>query len=168
MAKLRLKAAVTLLVLSCAAAQAQIGNGNGSGNTTTAIAQIRNTNRNTATASPTVINTTVSSRHSTRQAPSIVAPGLAAAGVEACLGSASVGGSGAGFGLTIGSTLVDRGCELRLYSRALHAMGYKRAATELLCNDPDVARALAADGYICPTPVVAEGGFAPFTLFGRQ
>ena len=97
-----------------------------------------------------------------------MAPGLAAAGIEACLGSASVGGSGAGFGLTIGSTLVDRGCELRLYSRALYAMGYKRAATELLCNDPDVARALAEDGYICPTPVMAEAGSAPFTLFGRQ
>ena len=84
-----------------------------------------------------------------RQAPAAVAPGLAAAGIEACLGSVSMGGSGAGFGLSFGTTKLDPGCNIRLYSRTLYAMGYRKAATQMLCYDADVAAALATQGIRC-------------------
>ncbi len=41
--------------------------------------------------------------------PTVVAPGLAAAGIETCLGSSSGGLSLMGGGLTFGSTMVDDG-----------------------------------------------------------
>jgi hypothetical protein len=119
------------------------GNGNGSGNT---IA-------NTATGGS---NSSVVNVRQRRNTPSVFAPGLAAAGIESCLGSASVGGAGPGFGVTIGGTTTDKGCNLRLYSRTLYGLGHKVAATQILCNDPDVAVALAAEGVRCLTGPGAE------------
>ena len=93
------------------------------------------------------------------------APGLAAAGIESCLGSASVGGAGPGFGVTIGGTLTDKGCNLRLYARTLYSLGHRAAAAQILCNDPDVALALAIEGVRCLAGPGAEAqravGFPP-------
>ena len=86
----------------------------------------------------------------------MLAPGLTAAGIETCLGSNSVGGAGPGFGVTIAGTITDRGCNLRLYSRTLYSMGHKLAATQILCNDPDVAAALALEGVRCLVGPAAE------------
>src|SRR5664279_1518010 len=55
--------------------------------------------------------------------PNVYAPGLAAAGTEVCLGSVSAGGAGAGFGLSIGGTFVDKECQLRLNARTLATLG---------------------------------------------
>ena len=55
------------------------------------------------------------------------------------------------FGVTIGATTTDKGCNLRLYSRNAHGLGHKVAATQILCNDPDVAVALASEGVRCLT-----------------
>src|SRR5580704_1523984 len=71
--------------------------------------------------------------------PTVVAPGLAAAGVETCLGSASAGLSVMGGGLTYGSTMVDSGCTIRLLARQLFAFGFQRAAVALMCQDGRVA-----------------------------
>lgn len=80
------------------------------------------------------INQRVSGTQTVKTAPSMVAPGLTAAGLETCLGSASGGVSAIGFGLTGGSTYADEGCQARLDSRTLFAMGLKSAAVARLCQ----------------------------------
>ena len=87
--------------------------------------------------------------------PTIVAPGLAAAGVETCLGSASGGLSLMGTGLTFGSTVPDSGCTLRLTARQLYAFGFKAAAIALMCQDQHVAEAMATVGEACPSSKIA-------------
>ena len=87
--------------------------------------------------------------------PTVVAPGLAAAGIETCLGSASGGLSLMGTGVTFGGTVPDPGCSIRLTARQLHAFGYHQAALSLLCQDARVAEAMATVGQPCP--VAADG-----------
>lgn len=85
-----------------------------------------------------------------RMAPSAIAPGLAAAGIEACLGSNSAAVSGGGWGFSLGGTKVDEGCEARLDARTLHAFGHSRAAMTRLCLRPLVREAMAMAGTPCP------------------
>ena len=82
--------------------------------------------------------------------PTTVAPGLAAAGIETCLGSASGGLSLMGGGFTFGSTKVDEGCTIRLLARQLFAFGFKTAALALMCQDDRVALAMQTAGTPCP------------------
>jgi hypothetical protein len=82
--------------------------------------------------------------------PTVVAPGLAAAGIETCLGSNSGGVSLMGGGVTFGSTKVDDGCTIRLLSRQLFAFGFQKAAVALMCQDDRVAAAMAVTGTSCP------------------
>ncbi len=82
--------------------------------------------------------------------PTVVAPGLAAAGIETCLGSSSGGLSLMGGGLTFGSTKVDDGCTIRLLARQLYAFGFQKAAVALMCQDERVTVAMAAAGTLCP------------------
>jgi hypothetical protein len=97
--------------------------------------------------------------------PTIVAPGLAAAGIETCLGSASGGLSLMGGGVTFGSTKVDEGCTIRLLARQLFAFGFKTAALALMCQDGRVSLAMETAGTPCPeTPAPVEPrqlSFAP-------
>ena len=86
-------------------------------------------------------------------APTVVAPGLAAAGIETCLGSASGGLSVLGGGATFGSTMVDEGCTIRLLARQLYAFGLQKAALALMCQDPHVIAAMYAAGSPCPRSV---------------
>src|SRR6202167_2208807 len=79
-------------------------------------------------------------------APTIVAPGLAAAGVETCLGSASGGLSVMGGGFTFGATKVDEGCTIRLLARQLYAFGFKTAALALMWQDGRVELAMQTAG----------------------
>jgi len=82
-------------------------------------------------------------------APTIVAPGLAAAGVETCLGSTSGGLSLMGGGFSFGTTVVDEGCTIRLLARQLFAFGFHQAALALMCEDEHVAAAMEAAGSPC-------------------
>lgn len=102
------------------------------------------------------LNTTTPSTQTINNVPNIYAPGLAAAGAEVCLGSVSAGGAGAGFGLSIGGTFVDKECQLRLNARTLATLGYTVAAREEMCLDPDVRAAMVAAG----TPCAADYGGA--------
>lgn len=77
-----------------------------------------------------------------KTAPSMVAPGLAAAGLETCLGSASGTVSAIGFGIGGGSTYADEGCQARLDSRTLYAYGLKAAAVARLCQRVDIWRSM--------------------------
>jgi hypothetical protein len=83
--------------------------------------------------------------------PTVVAPGLAAAGIETCLGSSSGGLSLMGGGLTFGSTMVDDGCTIRLLARQLYAFGFQKAAVALMCQDERVTFAMEAAGTSCPS-----------------
>jgi hypothetical protein len=147
---------------------AQVGSGNnngdannsgsfigGTGNSHNTIQQSRQTqvSRQTQTSTQsTGVNGTGNSNITENAAtpvPNVFAPGLAAAGSEVCLGSVSGGGSGSGFGVTIGGTFVDRECQLRLNARTLATLGYPVAARETMCLDEDVRRAMYAAGTPC-------------------
>ncbi len=92
-----------------------------------------------------------------KNVPNVYAPALAAAGSEVCLGSLSAGGAAAGFGLTVGGTLVDQECQLRMNARTLATLGYNVAAREEMCIDPQVRAAMLAAG----TPCAADRGAPP-------
>jgi hypothetical protein len=70
--------------------------------------------------------------------PSVFAPGLAAAGIETCLGSVSAGAGWLGGGVTFGTTITDYGCAARLDARTLWSMGLKKAAVARLCLNNDI------------------------------
>jgi hypothetical protein len=88
-------------------------------------------------------------------APTVAAPGLTAAGIETCLGSASGGLSAMGGGVTFGTTTVDEGCTIRLLARQLYAFGFQKAALALMCEDQHVVVAMYAAGSPCPRPLFA-------------
>lgn len=83
-------------------------------------------------------------------APPVSAPGLAAAGIETCLGSTAGGLSLMGGGFSFGSTKVDDGCTIRLLARQLYAFGFQKAAVALMCQDRRVTDAMDAAGSPCP------------------
>jgi hypothetical protein len=87
-------------------------------------------------------NSTVPANQTVKNVPSVFAPGLAAAGLETCLGSISGGGAFLGTGLSFGSTIPDSGCAARLDARTLWSMGLKKAAVARLCLNPEIYRAM--------------------------
>lgn len=97
-------------------------------------------------------------------APNVVAPGLAAAGVETCLGSASGGLSVLGGGFTFGSTTVDEGCTIRLLARQLYAFGLQKAALALMCQDQHVVAAMYAAGSPCPRSFAEASDRSPVSV----
>lgn len=119
-------------------------NTNLSGTTTSNVNQSGTTTQNlNQTGGTTNTNRVINSGTTTvRAAPSMVAPGLAAAGLETCLGSASGTVSAIGFGIGGGSTYADEGCQARLDSRTLFAYGLKSAAVARLCQRADIWRSM--------------------------
>ena len=115
-------------------------------------------------------NSTVPADQTVRNVPGIVAPGLAAAGLETCLGSVSGGGAFVGTGFSFGTTIPDPGCAARLDARTLWSMGLKKAAVARLCLNGDIYRAMPevcikylpspAPGYLAPPPVPTPTRFA--------
>ena len=108
-------------------------------------------------------NSTVPADQTVKNVPSIVAPGLAAAGLVTCLGSVSGGGAFVGTGFSFGTTIPDPGCAARLDARTLWSMGLKKAAVARLCLSGDIYRAMPevcvkylpppAPNYSAPPPV---------------
>jgi hypothetical protein len=98
-------------------------------------------------------NSSVPADQTVRNVPSIVAPGLAAAGLETCLGSVSGGGAFVGTGFSFGTTVPDSGCAARLDARTLWSMGLKKAAVARLCLNGDIYRAMpeVCDQYLPPS-----------------
>jgi len=107
--------------------------------------------------------TSVHNSGSVSNVPAVFAPGLAAAGLETCLGSVSVGASWLGTGLTGGGSIPDPGCAARLDSRTLWAMGLRRAAVARLCLQTDIYRSMPE---VCALyiPVQTEYGVAPVAV----
>src|SRR4051794_35702169 len=108
-----------------------------------------------------------------KNVPGIVATGLAAAGLETCLGSVSGGGAFVGTGFSFGTTIPDPGCAARLDARTLWSMGLKKAAVARLCLNGDIYRAMPevcikyvpppAPGYPAPPPVPKSSEEQPYT-----
>jgi hypothetical protein len=92
--------------------------------------------------------------------PAVFAPGLAAAGLETCLGSVSGGGSFMGGGFSFGTTVPDPGCAARLDSRTLWSMGLKKAAVARLCLQDAIQRSMPE---VCAEylPQQTSSGYAP-------
>ena len=94
--------------------------------------------------------------------PSVFAPGLAAAGIESCLGSVSGGGSFLGTGITLGGSIPDGDCSTRLDARTLWAFGLKKAAVARLClsrpiyeSMPEVCVNYLPHQPVAPVPVAS-------------
>src|ERR1700733_12339074 len=109
------------------------------------------------------VNSPASTTNRLITTPTIAAPGLAAAGVETCLGSTAGGLSLMGGAITFGSTKVDEGCTIRLLARQLYAFGFQKAALALMCEDGHVAIAMNEAGTPCRAAPTQVGGPLAFT-----
>lgn len=91
-------------------------------------------------AAPSSTTSTINNQGTStvRNVPSVFSPGLAAAGIETCLGSVSGGGSFVGTGFSFGGTIPDPSCSARLDSRTLWSFGLKKAAIARLCLNSDI------------------------------
>jgi len=75
---------------------------------------------------------------------------------DTCMGSVSVGGSGPGFSIGVGTTYTDDNCKLLKNSRELWNMGMKAASLALMCKNADNREALELTGFECPQTTKAN------------
>jgi hypothetical protein len=87
-------------------------------------------------------NLNTSGTSTIKNVPTVFSPGLAAAGLETCLGSVSAGVGVIGTGVSFGTTIPDAGCAARLDARTLWSMGLKKAAVARLCLNTDIYHAM--------------------------
>jgi hypothetical protein len=99
-------------------------------------------------------NSSVPATQTIKNVPSVFAPGLAAAGLETCLGSVSAGGAFVGTGFSFGTSVPDPACAARLDARTLWSMGLKKAAVARLCLNNDIYRSMpeVCDKYLPRAP----------------
>ena len=135
------------------------GSGGLSTATGTGVGVARSTSRSQAISgqggsAAIISNSTVPADQTVKNVPSVAAPGLAAAGIETCLGSVSGGGAFVGTGFSFGTTIPDQGCAARLDARTLWSMGLKKAAVARLCLNGDIYRAMpeVCRQYLPPAP----------------
>tara|TARA_X000001382_G_scaffold101608_2_gene76255 strand:+ start:2576 stop:3214 length:639 start_codon:yes stop_codon:yes gene_type:complete len=79
-----------------------------------------------------------------------VAPSLISTGVQSCLKSTSNGVQGFSFGLSRGTYQQDPFCNRRANALVLSQLGLKISAVSLMCQDPDVYKAMMVSGSPCP------------------
>jgi hypothetical protein len=120
------------------------GNSNSSLTVTTPANTTATVNQNLNTSGTSTI----------KNVPTVFAPGLAAAGLETCLGSVSAGVGVIGTGVSFGTTIPDPGCAARLDARTLWSMGLQKAAVTRLCLQPDIYRSMSdvCDQYLPHPP----------------
>lgn len=134
-------AAVTMLLSTPALAQST---GNSSSGTSTSNSGA------TAIVNGDTIYHPAKTRQRVASTASGIAPGLTAAGVHSCAGSASLGVGGVGFNFGAGATYEMQECNRRAYAATLMGMGQNAAALALVCNNREVQTALNQTGVICP------------------
>jgi hypothetical protein len=115
-----------------------IGGGNATGGNGAGGSASSNVTLNSNVPSVQTINTVASGSQTIKNVPTVFAPGLAAAGLETCLGSVSAGAGVVGTGATFGTTIPDPGCAARLDARTLWSFGLKKAAVARLCLTIDI------------------------------
>lgn len=69
---------------------------------------------------------------------------------DTCSGATSGGAQAFGIGFSVGTTWHDDNCRRIKNARELAALGYRRAAVQLLCVDDEVREAMRAAGTPCP------------------
>ncbi len=94
--------------------------------------------------------------YTVKNVPGVLAPSLTTTLSDTCMGSASIGLSAVGFGVTGGMTMVDEACVRRLDSREFRAMGMNDVALALLCQSDANRKAIEATGRSCPSAPKAE------------
>jgi hypothetical protein len=152
MKRLLLAAIVAMAASGPAWAQSSTATGTGVGIArSTSSSQAISGQGGTATI---ISNSSVPAEQTVKNVPAVFAPGLAAAGLETCLGAVSGGGSFVGTGFSFGITIPDAGCAARLDARTLWSMGLKKAAVARLCLNGDIYRAMpeVCDQYLPLTP----------------
>jgi hypothetical protein len=77
-----------------------------------------------------------------------------------CRIAVGAGGSGPGFSLQLGGSVLDEGCDAREDSRLLHNLGKVAASIRRLCAKPEMAEALGAD-CAAPKKAAAAAYVAP-------
>ena len=97
-------------------------------------------------------STTTYNGNAPRSMPTItaVAPSLISTGVQSCLKSTSNGVQGFSFGLSRGTYQQDPFCNRRANALVLSQLGLKISAVSLMCQDPDVYKAMMVSGSPCP------------------
>jgi hypothetical protein len=132
------------------------------GHGTPATTQVSNVNNNASNSGATAIVAPVTNQYAPNRikqridtTASAIAPGLTAAGVHSCAGSAALGVGGTGFNFGFGSTYEMVECNRRAYAATLAGMGQNAAALALICNNAEVRAALNQTGVICPQQVPA-------------
>ena len=160
-----------LTVVACMPAAAQTATGIGVGTSkATAVsksAAIAQSGTGGTANQNLTLNQNTPADQTIKNVPTAFAPGLAAAGLETCLGSVSGGGSFVGTGFSFGGTIPDPGCATRLDARTLWSMGLKKAAVARLCLNPDINRSMpdVCQRYLpqvigVPVPVAVPVGYA--------
>jgi len=84
-----------------------------------------------------------------KNTPGIVGSALVSSN-DTCMGSVSVGGSGPGFSIGVGTTYTDDNCKMLKNSRELWNMGMKAASLALMCTNQANKEALELTGFVCP------------------
>ena len=103
------------------------------------------------TTGEALVSTSVSNTNTYEAAASTAYGPALTSGSDTCMGSTSVGGSGVGFGFSVGSTWTDENCVMLKNARLLYGMGQDKVAFALMCQDEDVrAAAAAAKVNMCP------------------
>jgi len=121
---------------------------------TTSTVNSTGTSANTLTYGGTItsnVNTNAGGTQTLKNVPPIYAPSLTSSMSEVCLGSASGGVAGPGFGVSLGKTVVDDGCERRLDASVMARLGMKEVAFNIMCEDPRVAKATKGTTNECPS-----------------
>lgn len=106
----------------------------------------------------TTSNINYSGKVELKNVPNVNAPALTSSG-DACMGSASGGASGSGFGISFGSTKIDKNCVMLKNSRELWNMGFRQAAVARMCMDSDNRKALESTGWMCPAEEKKKGAW---------
>jgi hypothetical protein len=142
--------------------------GGGVGNTGTVNANPSSTVTIGGSPASTAQTITTQGKTSVSTVPSVFAPGLAAAGIESCLGSVSGGGSWLGTGVTLGGSIPDKDCSARLDARTLWAFGLRKAAIARLCLTSDVYRSMpdVCTTYV-PAPTVTAIAPVAYSSYGE-
>lgn len=154
MKRLVLAAIVAMAASEPAWAQSSTGTGVGVARSTSNAQAISGQGGTGVGVAAITTNSSVPAEQTIKSVPGVVAPGLAAAGLETCLGSVSGGGALVGTGFSFGTTIPDPGCAARLDARTLWSFGLKKAALARLCLNPDINRAMpeVCDKYLPPPP----------------
>ena len=93
-------------------------------------------------------NSSYTEKKQYKNTPAFGVAGLTASNIT-CLGSASVSGVVAGFGIGGGTTVMDDECNVRQISIRFAQLGMDDAAVRVMCQSPAAKLAMANTGYDC-------------------